>query len=67
MPRDKPMIVPVAYPKIPTSSPGKIKSGQFFPFAIAAAVVGPPTFAFEATYSSRFPILKNRPNVIKEI
>ena len=43
-----PKYVPIAYPRVPTKSTAPVKSVQPFEIAIAAAVVGPPMFAFEA-------------------
>mmetsp|Transcript_11004 Transcript_11004/g.15480 ORF Transcript_11004/g.15480 Transcript_11004/m.15480 type:complete len:170 (+) Transcript_11004:85-594(+) len=46
------MGVAVAYPRIPTKSAGSTSLVQFLACAIAAAVVGPPTFALLARYNS---------------
>ena len=43
------MKVPHAFPRLPTKIAGATNSRQFFAFANAAAVAGPPTPAFDAT------------------
>ena len=43
------MKVPQAFPRLPTKIAGATNSRQFFAFANAAAVAGPPTPAFDAT------------------
>ena len=45
--------VAVAYPKIPMSKAGTTRAFHPLACAMAAAVVGPPTHAFEAKYNSR--------------
>ena len=47
-PSAKAIGVALAYPKMPIRSAGSTNFGQFFAVAMAAAVVGPPTFALDA-------------------
>ena len=49
------MAVPTAYPKLPVSIAGRTMSGQPRDAAIAAAVAGPPMFAFEAVSTTYTP------------
>ena len=51
-PNAMPMNVAIAYPRTPTSIPGTTKEDHFSEAAIAAAVVGPPTFALLAIRAS---------------
>ena len=51
-PKAIPRKVAMAIPKMPTRIPGTIKEVQPFVVAIPQAVVGPPTFAFDAISSS---------------
>ena len=53
-PKPKAIAVAVAYPSIPTNNAGRTNLFHSFACAIAAAVVGPPTLAFEDRYNSRF-------------
>ena len=56
-----------AYPRIPTNNAGKVKRFHSFAVAIAAAVVGPPTFALLARYNSFAGSLKiNLPMLMRE-
>ena len=48
-----PTPVAIAYPNMPVSSAGSTSDRQFLFAAMPAAVVGPPTLAFEANTSSR--------------
>lgn len=58
----------MAYPRIPISKAGKTNRFHSFAVAIAAAVVGPPTQAFDARYSSfGFNLKIKRPIPINEI
>jgi hypothetical protein len=52
-PRASAIAVAVAYPKIPIRSAGNTSRFQSLACAMAAAVVGPPTLALDARYSSR--------------
>jgi hypothetical protein len=52
-----PMTVAIAYPNTPVKSAGNINTFHFLLEAMAAAVVGPPTLALDATAISRNGIL----------
>lgn len=59
------MPVALAYPRIPINRAGKTSESHCLALAMAAAVVGPPTLAFDAKYNSRAGKRKiPRPNVI---
>ena len=55
--------MPRTYPSVPTNSAGTISACQPLDTAIAAAVVGPPTFAFEEIMISSIENLKIFPNI----
>ena len=55
--------VAVAYPRTPTSNAGNTNLGHSLACAIAAAVVGPPTLAFDAKYNS-FGFIRKTPRPI---
>ena len=58
-----PRPVATAYPKIPLNNAGRTKSFHLFEDAIAAAVVGPPTFAFDAKTISLNGIFRHLPTL----
>ena len=51
-PTNIPIYVPNIYPNVPTNIVGATKRCQPFDTAMAAAVVGPPMFAFDAKIAS---------------
>jgi hypothetical protein len=58
---NKPTTVAIAYPNTPVSSAGSTSSLHLLLLAIAAAVVGPPTFALDANTTSLSGMWNSRP------